>query len=63
MAEPQLKLFKIVVGKEPFYFNRKVDAKRARDDLLLNTSDRVVMRGPDHWRGESFNKTSSKRGW
>lgn len=66
-----LKLFKVMVGKEPFYFFWKKDAKRHRDMLPSNTSgkygDRVVMRGPDHRRGESFNRTTrtvnSKWGW
>ncbi len=61
-----LNLFKVMVGKEPFYFGRKVDAKQHRDMLPSNTSgkyaDRVVMRGPDHWRGESFNK-STRSAW
>ncbi len=60
-----LKLFKVTVGNEPMYFQRKVDAKIHRDAGQGRDgqhSDRVVMRGPDHWRGESFNK-STRSAW
>lgn len=57
-------LFKVTPDREPLYFKSKAAAKEARDE-----SDRmcIVMRGPDHWRGESYgrplNQThSSKHG-
>jgi hypothetical protein len=57
-----LKLFKVVAGGTPFYFETKMDAKHYRNMKPSNTSgaysDSVVMRGPDHWRGESFNKSA-----
>ncbi len=49
-----MKLYKVVFarGGVPIYFANKRDAKAYRD-LHANT---VVCRGPDHWRGESFNR-------
>lgn len=63
-----LKLFKIDDGNEPVYFNSKRAAKHKRDILHAEgRTDIVVMRGPDHRKGESFNKPehSAKRagGW
>ena len=61
----QLKLFK-VGSYMPAYFQSKRAAKRWRDktsDMLVSSEPRfVVMRGPDHWRGESFNKSKRTRG-
>lgn len=59
------RIFKVVDGKgKPFYFRQKIEAKGARDTM---TGPGVVMRGPDHWRGESFNVSSqtpsSKKSW
>lgn len=53
-----LRLFKIDVdGKTPVYFNNKRQAKAERDKLReAGHTQVVVMRGPDHRRGESFNK-------
>lgn len=52
-----LRLFKIDVdGKTPVYFNNKRQAKAERDKLRdAGHETVVVMRGPDHRRGESFN--------
>lgn len=51
-----LKLFKVMKGDRAVYFEDKQTAKRERDALRAATNaDTVVMRGPDHWRGESFN--------
>ena len=57
----QRKLFKVVSPRfaEPKFFQSKVAAKKARDEL--EPANLVVMRGPDHWRGESFNKTKLTR--
>ncbi len=53
---PKLKLFKIESGKMLTYFDNKRLAKRARDQMIEGgASNIVVMRGPDHRRGESFN--------
>ena len=54
-----LRLFKIDIdGKTPVYFNNKRQAKAERDKLREEGyADAVVMRGPDHRRGESFNDT------
>jgi hypothetical protein len=58
------RLFKVVSPRfpEPTYFGNKEDAKSFRDEL--EPANLVVMRGPDHWRGESFNvsKQTPKRG-
>ena len=58
----QLKLFKVVTPtyQEPQYFQSKAAAKQERDNL--RPANLVVMRGPDHWRGESFNKSRQMRG-
>ena len=61
-----MKLFKVVPPKgEPQFFADKVEAKRLRD----LTPGTVVSRGPDHGRGESFNRNlnptpaTSRKGW
>lgn len=54
-----LRLFKIEAGGDPVYFDNKRLAKRERD--LMHDQGKtgvVVMRGPDHRRGESFNVSS-----
>ena len=61
---PQRRLFKVATatGRDPAYFNNKGVAKADRDARVAPC---VVMRGPDHWRGESFNvstRTASSRG-
>ncbi len=65
----QLKLFKVVPpgAKGAFCFNHKPDAKKMRDTIREACNKAaaqriVVMRGPDHWRGESFNTTKRTRG-
>ena len=53
-----LKLFKIQPGKkvDAIFFSCKRQAKKKRDDLREGGNmSVVVMRGPDHYRGESFN--------
>ena len=54
-----LKLFKVQANPNlaPVYFDSKRAAKHMRDDLNNDAhySGVVVMRGPDHWKGESFN--------
>lgn len=57
-----MKLFKVVSPrfKEPQYFSDKMVAKNFRDEL--EPASLVVMRGPDHWRGESFNRSTRMRG-
>lgn len=50
-----LKLFKVMDDNRPAYFEAKRDAKVKRDAMLNNGRSAVVSRGPDHWRGESFN--------
>lgn len=50
----KLALFKIVDGNVATHFSHKEDAKTARDA----GTGLVVMRGPDHWRGESFNRVA-----
>ena len=62
MAPKQLKLFKIAAGKEPVYFTNRKAAKHVRDDLNAHGHSAVVMRGPVHWRGESFNTSRRMRG-
>jgi hypothetical protein len=53
-----LRLFKIMKGNEAVYFNNKAMAKLERDALIAEGKTAVVMRGPDHRKGESFNKSS-----
>ena len=56
----QLLLFKVMQGSHPVYFQNKMVAKTLRDEL--ESANLVVTRGPDHWRGESFNKAKRTRG-
>jgi len=65
----QLKLFKVVPpGAEgAFCFQNKRKAKKMRDTIREACNEAakqkiVIMRGPDHWRGESFNKSRRTRG-
>ncbi len=52
----KLRLFKIEVGGESIYFDNKRLAKRERNRLYDGGKTKVVvMRGPDHRKGESFN--------
>ena len=62
MAPKQLRLFKVVTPtyQDPQYFQSKAAAKEER--ASLKPAHLVVMRGPDHWRGESFNKSTRMRG-
>ena len=46
------RLFKVVVEGKPEYFDHKQLAKTRRDQV---DNGGVLMRGPDHWKGESFN--------
>ncbi len=57
----QRKLFK-VGHTMPVYYQNKETAKADRDHRRGNGGFAVVMRGPDHWRGESFNKSHQMRG-
>ena len=55
-----MQLFKVMVGRHldmPFYYDRKEDAKVER----AQHKGAVIMRGPDHWRGESFNVARNTR--
>ncbi len=61
MAPKQLNIFK-VEAKTPAYFQNKGEAKKVRDLGNGYGGVLVVMRGPDHWRGESFNTTKRTRG-
>ena len=60
----KLRLFKIQPTKkaEPVYFQHKQQARAHRDQLLADGISTVVMRGPDHWRGESFNVSKNTPG-
>lgn len=58
------KLFKVVPpgAKGAWCFDNKPEAKKVRDTIRAACNEKgaktiVVMRGPDHWRGESFNKS------
>jgi len=63
MAPKQRKLFKVMVESKPEFFQNKGLAKIRRDRAHAPKDvGRVIMRGPDHWRGESFNKTMRTRG-
>jgi len=60
-----LKLFKVSISTGDLFFQSKKTAKKLRDKT---GSGCIVMRGPDHWRGESYGRSlyqtpSSKRGW
>lgn len=55
----QNKLFKVITpgsGWDPAYYDDKMKAKRHRNQEIERGNFTVVCRGPDHWRGESFNK-------
>ncbi len=61
-VENRMLLYKIQHGvSQPVYFKDKRTAKMHRDDLVENGAKGVIviMRGPDHWKGESFNKTTN----
>lgn len=63
-----LRLFKVLEGDKPHYFFHKGMAKKFRDELEAIGKPAVVMRGPDHRRGESFNvskqtPSSKRRDW
>ena len=60
----QREIFKVVPGPKakPHYFQNKGAAKKVRDLSTGYGGLCVVMRGPDHWRGESFNTTKRTRG-
>lgn len=49
------RLFKVMVEGKPEYFDHKKLAKIRRDRAYGPENGGVVMRGPDHWKGESFN--------
>lgn len=58
------RLFKIIVDGKPAYYKDRKIAKAARDAA----GGGVIMRGPDHWKGESFNvseqtPSSKKASW
>lgn len=49
--DSQLKLFKVFFkGRDHFFQNKQMAKAFGREHGLKGT---VVMRGPDHWRGES----------
>ena len=52
----RLALFKVVDGDKAYHFSDKQAAKAQRDKL----PGAVVMRGPDHWKGESFNTSKGR---
>jgi hypothetical protein len=62
------RIFKVTTKSlgEPRYFSNKRGARVFRDERIEAGESCVIMRGPDHWRGESFNTSektrSSKRG-
>jgi hypothetical protein len=49
------KLFGVRVGLEPTgdWYDNKVDAKRDRNARVAEGKDAHVMRGPDHYLGQS----------
>jgi hypothetical protein len=51
-----LRLFKIKLKSHNYYFFTKKGAKKMRDHLIADGTPTVVMRGPDHRLGESFNE-------
>ena len=61
-STPRLRLFKVMKKGEPTFFSRKDSAKAERNAQNKNGGSAVVMRGPDHWRGESFNQPSRRIG-
>ena len=59
-----MRLFKIQSDENApvYFFPEKRLAKAHRDDLHAQGKKGVViMRGPDHWRGESYNITRNTR--
>ncbi len=46
------RFYKILVAGKPVFYKDRNMAKRARDEA----GGGVVMRGPDHWKGESYNR-------
>ncbi len=51
---PQLKLFKVFFkGRDHFFQNKQMAKNFGREQGLKGA---IVHRGPDHWRGESFNQ-------
>jgi hypothetical protein len=52
------RLFKVVKEGESVFFRAKEGAKEFRDQI----KGAVVMRGPDHGLGESFNTSPKMRG-
>ena len=55
------KLFKVINHGKPIFCDSKQTAKAVRDLARQGGENSVVMRGPDHWRGESFNVSSRTR--
>ncbi len=56
------RLYKIQHGDtEPVFFKDKRTAKIHREALEYDgvPGNIIIMRGPDHWRGESFNITTN----
>lgn len=49
-------LFKVIDNKEVRLFTTKMEAKAFRDCLDASVQAKIprVMRGPDHWKGETF---------
>ena len=59
-ANAPFRLFKVIVEGKPVFFKERMHARAARIE-----HGGVVMRGPDHRRGESFNvseQTPSSKG-
>ena len=49
------RLFKVLDSRgQRTLWATKPDAKRFRDKLDAKGQKRKVMRGPDHWKGETF---------
>lgn len=51
-----LRLFKVMDGDAPLYFDSRRAAKAKRDDLRDDGKTADVLRGPDHRRGETFDE-------
>lgn len=59
-----LRLFKLHPrGEDPIYFDNMRLAKRKRDVLIEEDPARhvTVRRGPDHWKGETFDGAHTGR--
>ena len=56
-----LRLFKVEENGTPVYFNDKRKAKIERDRLIAEGKSAVVMRGPDHRKGESYNENEQSK--